>query len=379
VGPLTGVRVIELAGIGPVPYAAMLLGDLGADVIRVDRPGSARLGVERLTCRNRRSIGLDLKQRAAVETVLDLVATGDIALEGLRPGVAERLGIGPDACLDRNPRLVYGRMTGWGQQGPHHDRAGHDINYIGLSGALGSIGGADGKPIVPLNLIGDAGGGALFLVMGVLAGLIERGSSGRGQVIDTAVVDGSASLMTMLYELQALGLWTGRRGENLLDGGAPFYDTYETADGEWMSVGALESQFFSALLDGLEVTGFAVADQYDRALWPELRKEMEGAFRRRTRDEWTEVFGDSDACVWPVLDMVDAPRHPLNEVRRVFTEVGGVMQAGPAPRFSRSACAQVRPAPDPGADTDSLLIELGYEPARIELLHQTGAVFSSEG
>jgi len=376
-GPLAGVRIIELAGIGPVPYAAMLLADLGADVIRIERPpGGGLHGLDRVNCRNRRSIGLDLKQAAGVAVALDLAASADVFVEGLRPGVAERLGIGPEPCLRRNLRLVYGRMTGWGQQGPNRDRAGHDINYIGISGALGSIGDRNGRPVVPLNLIGDLGGGALFLVMGVLAALVERDSSGRGQVIDAAMVDGSASLMTVFHEIKAHGLWEGQAGTNLLDGGAPFYDVYETKDGRWMSVGALEPKFFGLLLQRLDLAGFTVADQCDRSRWPELRLALETTFRARTRMEWEDVFRETDACVWPVLTMADAVGHPLNEARAVFTEVGGVVQPSPAPRFSRTAPEHPRAAGDPGADTESILADLGYDENKVARLYGTGAAFS---
>lgn len=376
-GPLAGVRVIELAGIGPAPYAAMLLGDLGADVIRIDRPpGSGFPGFDRMTCRSRRSIGLNLKHPDGTAVALDLVAGADVLIESLRPGVAERLGIGPEPCLERNARIVYGRMTGWGQQGPNRDRAGHDINYIGLSGALGSITDRRGRPVVPLNLVGDFGGGALFLVMGVLAALVERNSSGRGQVVDAAMVDGAASLMTMFHEMHAMGLWEGRPGTNLLDGGAPFYDVYETADGRWVSVGALEPQFFELLLDKLGLSGFTITDQYDRTRWPELRRALETAFRGRSRSSWEDLFAGCDACVWPVLTMADALTHPLNEARGVFADVGGVSQPSPAPRFSRSVPGSLRADRGPGADTDAILAELGYADERIDQLYRTGATFS---
>ncbi len=377
-GPLAGVRVIELAGIGPAPYAAMLLGDLGADVIRVDRPGGGLQGIDRLTGRNRRSVGLNLKDPEAVTVCLDLVATADVLIEGMRPGVAERLGIGPVPCLDINPRLVYGRMTGWGQQGAQRDRAGHDINYVAVSGALGSIGQAGGKPIAPLNLVGDFGGGALFLVMGVLAALVERSTSGSGQIVDAAMIDGAASLMTMFYEMKALGVWDKGRGANLLDGGAPFYDTYETKDGEWMSVGPLEPQFFATMLDVTGIDGFSVADQYNRSRWPELRDLMKRVFLTRSRDEWTMLFDGTDACVWPVLSMSEAPDHPINRSRGVFTEIDGIIQPAPAPRFSRTKPGRPDPTPPMGGDTDEILGALGYGPARIRSLHERGAVYSSE-
>jgi alpha-methylacyl-CoA racemase len=375
-GPLAGLRVIELAGIGPAPYAAMLLGDLGAEVIRVDRPTGGLQGIDRLTGRNRRSVGLNLKHPEAVTVCLDIVATADALIEGMRPGVAERLGIGPEPCLDRNPRLVYGRMTGWGQEGAQRDRAGHDINYVAVSGALGSIGQAGGKPIVPLNLVGDLGGGALFLVMGVLAALVERNTSGSGQVVDAAMVDGAASLMTMFYEMKALDVWDMGRGGNLLDGGAPFYDTYETEDGQWMAVGSLEPQFFATMLDVAGIDGFSVTDQYQRSRWPELRGELERVFLTRSRDEWTALFEGTDACVWPVLSMSEAPDHPINRSRGVFTEVGGIIQPSPAPRFSRTKPDRLEPTPPMGVDTDQVLEALGYGPERIRRLHECGAVFS---
>lgn len=375
-GPLSGIRIVELAGLGPAPFAAMLLADLGADVIRVDRPlGSDLFGLGRVMCRNRRSVGLDLKQPTAVETLHHLLESSDVLLEGLRPGVVERLGIGPDVCLERNPRLVYGRMTGWGQEGPLCDRAGHDINYIALSGALDSIGSDGGRPIPPLNLVGDFGGGAMYLVMGILAALLERQTSGLGQVIDAAMVDGSASLMTMTYEMKSLGFWADTRGRNLLDGGAPFYATYQTSDGGWMAVGALEPQFFSELLELLDIGAFAADDQYDKERWPELRDLLERAFSTRTRNEWVGIFRESDACVWPVLTMDEAPRHPFNAERRVFVDVDGVAQPAPAPRFSRSVTSDPDPAPAPGADTDEVLADIGYSSDRINQLRSSGVIF----
>ncbi|MDJ0953349.1 MAG: CaiB/BaiF CoA-transferase family protein [Acidimicrobiia bacterium] len=375
-GPLTGVRVVELAALGPVPFAAMLLGDLGADVVRIDRPGDHDLfGLGRVTCRNRRSVGLDLKEPAAVAVLLEIVATADVLLEGLRPGVTERLGIGPDVCMERNARLVYGRMTGWGQNGPMRDRAGHDINYIALSGALASIGEAGGRPVPPLNLVGDYGGGALYLVMGVLAALIERQSSGHGQVIDAAMVDGSASLMTMFYEFYASGLWPEPRGANLLDGGAPFYDTYETSDGGWMAVGALEPRFFAELLTQLDIHDFDPARQYDRDSWPELRDRLTDAFTSRTREEWSDRFVEVDACVAPVLSIAEAPGQRLNAQRGVFIDVAGVTQPAPAPRFSRTKPTAPSPAPMPGADTEAVLAEIGIDTDRVGALRTSGAIF----
>ena len=374
-GPLAGIRVIELAGLGPAPFGAMLLGDLGAEVIRIDRPGATDLlGLGRLTCRNRRSIGLNLKDQAGVDVLLDLIETADVVIEGLRPGVVERLGLSPEVCHGRNERLIFARMTGWGQDGPLRDRAGHDINYIAVTGALDAIGPPGGKPTPPLNLVGDFGGGALYLAMGILAALLEREASGRGQVVDAAMVDGAASLMTLFYELQALGLWPGSRGTNLLDGGAPFYDTYETADGGWMAVGALEPQFFAMLVGQLELS-FDPADQYDRTQWPELRRLIAAAFLAKDRNEWADEFSASDACVWPVLSMAEAPDHPLNVGRQVFTRIGGVAQAAPAPRFSRTPADTPGVAPQPGEHTDEILATIGRDPQQVLGLRDAGVVF----
>lgn len=375
-GPLRGIRVIEMAGLGPAPFCAMLLADLGADVIRVDRPrkGSGLSGLERVTCRNRRSIALDLKKSDAVEILLTLVTTADVLIEGFRPGVAERLGFGPDVCLDRNPRLVYGRMTGWGQEGPLRDSAGHDINYISLTGALDAVGSAGGAPVPPLNLVGDFGGGSLYLAMGVLSGLVERETSGRGQVVDVAMTDGAASLMTLFYELQARGMWQGERGSNLLDGGAPFYDTYRTADDRYVAVGSLEPQFFAQLLEGLDLDAAKLPAQYDVEGWPELRREFTTRFATRTRDDWVDIFAGTDACVTPVLAMTEAPLHQHNHERQTFLDVDDVTQPAPAPRFSRSAPDPPTRAPGVGEHTDSVLDELGISPQQIQRLRQTGAV-----
>jgi alpha-methylacyl-CoA racemase len=375
-GPLAGIRVIELAGIGPGPFCAMLLADLGAEVIRIDRPGgSSFLGLDKTMSRSRRSLGLDLKNPDAVEILLDLAATADVLIEGLRPGVAERLGFGPDTCLERNERIVYGRMTGWGQDGPNRDRSGHDINYVGLSGALDAIGAPGGKPIVPLNLIGDFGGGALYLAMGVLAALVERSVSGRGQVIDAAMVDGAASLMSMFYEFKAMGMWEGERGQNLLDGGAPFYDVYETAEGGHVSVGPLEPQFFEEFLDLLGIDDVDPDTQYDQSTWPELRRRIANALSSETRDEWSVRFANSDACVWPVLSMAEAPQHPHNVARGAFVSVGGTVQPAPAPRFSRSELRAPTPPPPTGRDTDEIVTDLGVAASRLAELRESGAVF----
>ena len=353
----------------------MLLADLGADVIRVDRPpGTGIAGFDRVTARNRRSLGLDLKQSVAVELLLRVVEEADVLIEGFRPGVAERLGFGPDTCLRRNSRLVYGRMTGWGQEGPLANRAGHDINYISLTGALHAIGPQGGRPVPPLNLVGDFGGGALYLAMGILAALVERAASGRGQVIDAAMTDGASSLMTFFHEFRRRGMWGSERGLNLLDGGAPFYTTYETADGGYVAVGALEPQFFAELLDDLGIDRTHQPDQYDPAGWPELRRQLEAAFRERSRDEWSAVFADSDACVTPVLSIEEAASHPQARERNAFVEVDGFSQPGVAPRFSRSRPAAPRATPAVGEHSDEVLAELGLDSAEIATLRAVGAV-----
>jgi alpha-methylacyl-CoA racemase len=373
-GPLDGIRVLEMAGIGPVPFCAMLLADLGAEVIRVDRPPSSGslLGLDRINCRSRRSIGLDLKHSDAVAVLLDLVATADVLIEGLRPGVAERLGFGPEVCLERNEQLIYGRMTGWGQEGPLAARAGHDLNYIALTGALDAIG-AD-QPVPPLNLVGDFGGGALYLAMGVLAALVERQRSGRGQVVDAAMVDGVTSLMAMFYELRAIGVWEGARGSNLLDGGAPFYSVYATADGKYMAVAALEPEFYGELLEMLGLDSATLPQQYDQPGWSDLRQQFAAVFATRTRAQWAEVFAGSDACVTPVLSIGETTADAHLAARGSLIDVGGEVQPAPAPRFSRSIAGSPTPAPSPGEQTVEVLQELGLTAARISELRATGAV-----
>ncbi|MFC8143287.1 CaiB/BaiF CoA transferase family protein [Streptomyces paradoxus] len=352
-GPLSGVRVVELAGIGPGPFAAMLLADLGADVVRVDRPGGPGLAIDPacdVTNRNKRSVVVDLKAPAGPEQVLDLAARADILVEGYRPGVAERLGVGPEACHARNPRLVYGRMTGWGQDGPLAQRAGHDIAYIAPTGTLGMIGRPDEPPAVPANLLGDYAGGSLYLVVGVLAALHHARATGTGQVVDAAIVDGTAHLSTMIHGMLAAGGWQDRRGANLLDGGCPYYGTYETADGRYMAVGALEPQFYAEFLALLGIEDQAAARK-DVARWGELREEVAARFKSRTRDEWTAVFDGTDACVAPVLSLREAPHHPHLAARGTFTDHGGITQPAPAPRFSATPTS-VRTGPArPGADT----------------------------
>jgi alpha-methylacyl-CoA racemase len=362
-GPLTGIRVVELAGIGPAPFAAMLLADLGADVIRLDRPGPQAMPVPvpshaDLLRRGRPSVVLDLKHPDGLATARALVAHADVLIEGYRPGVAERLGLGPDECLTLNPRLVYGRMTGWGQDGPLAQSAGHDIGYIAITGALGAIGRAGGPPQVPVNLVGDFGGGAMYLVAGILAALVETRTSGRGQVVDAAIVDGTAHLSSLVVGLVAGGAWSGERGTNLLDTGAPFYDVYETSDGGWMAVGPLEQPFYDELARLLGLDGSA-PDRLDPKQWPALRALLADTFRTRTRAEWTDLFEGTDACVEPVLTFAEAPSHPHLAARGTFVEHLGVVQPAPAPRFSRTPGALTTPPPRIGADTRSALSAWG--------------------
>ena len=377
-GPLKGLRVIELAGIGPGPFCAMLLADMGADVVRVDRTEASDLGVPMdkrydINGRNRRSVALDLKSPAGRDAVKRLVAGADVLIEGFRPGVAERLGLGPADCHAINPRLVYGRMTGFGQTGPMAQAAGHDLNYIALTGALHAIGPAGGKPVPPLNLVGDYGGGALYLAMGLLAALHERTRSGRGQVVDAAMVDGAASLASIFYGMTASGRWNEQRGNNLLDGGAPFYDTYETADGKYVSIGALEPKFFAEMAERIGLDARFIKGQYDRKLWPEMRAEMTRILRGKTRDAWCTVLEGSDACFAPVLSIAEAPTHPHAQARQAFVDVDGVVQPGPAPRFDRSTPGPVRPAPATGTHTDEVLAEAGFSADEIAALHAAGA------
>ncbi|MDQ3900537.1 MAG: CoA transferase [Actinomycetota bacterium] len=364
-GPLVGLRVVELAGIGPAPHAAMLLAYLGADVVRVERPaGGLRLAptAHDQMLRGRRSIALDLKDPADRETLLQLAQRADVLIEGLRPGVTERLGIGPDDCRARNPRLVYARMTGWGQDGPLAHRAGHDIDYIAVSGVLHAIGSAGGKPVPPLNLVGDFGGGSMFLVLGVLAALWERERSGVGQVVDAAMVDGVSALAQMFWSLRSCGLWSDQRGTNLLDSGVPYYDSYACSDGRYVAVGALEPQFYAALLEGLGLTGAGLPERSNPANWPVLRQRFTDAFASRSRDEWVAVFEGTDACVAPVLSFAEVPDHPHIAARGTIVTVGGVPQAAPAPRFSRTAPDLPTPPPQPGADTAAVLADWGVTP-----------------
>ena len=362
-GPLHGLRVIELAGMGPCPHAAMLLADLGADVVRVERPGgdaTVLLPPERdFVLRNRRSLAADLKTPNGLDLVCTLVRRADVLLEGFRPGVTTRLGIGPDHCLELNPRLIYASVTGWGQQGPLAQRAGHDINYLALSGVLHALGRAGGPPVPPINLVGDLGGGSLFMTLGVLAALFERERSGKGQVVDAAIIDGSSLLMQMIWALHAAGLWSLVRGTNLVDTGAPFYDTYQCKDGRYVAVGAVEPSFYAQLLAGLGLEDEGLPDQTDRSGWRQLRDTLTKTFLSRTRDEWSAIFSGTDACVTPVLDLDEAVTDPQMMARETVSDLGTGWQAMPAPRFSRSYPNSPTAPPIPGSDTESVLTDWG--------------------
>lgn len=375
-GPLEGIVVTELAGLGPAPFAGMVLSDLGARVVRVDRPDHTGLfppSRNDLLSRGRQSIAVDLKSPLGVDVVLRLVSESSALIEGFRPGVTERLGIGPAECLARNPALVYGRVTGWGQSGPMSDMAGHDIDYIAVSGALHPIGTAE-RPVPPLNLIGDFGGGGMLLVTGVLAAILHAKETGRGQVVDAAMVDGSALLTTSHHGYMADGWWTTSRESNLLDGGAPYYAVYETADQRHVAVGALEPRFFARLLEGLGLTTELTGAQDDREGWPEMRRLFAERFAGKTRDEWANHFAGSDACVAPVLSLEEAPSHEHNDARQTFVEVGDVTQPAPAPRFSETVPEIRNPPVSAGADTDSVLTGLGFSRTEIVKLRESGAV-----
>lgn len=383
-GPLTSVRVLEIGGLGPAPFCAMVLADLGADVCRIERPGktAASSAIEvhddlvaaDLLSRGRRSAAIDLKCPEGVALVLRLAGHADVFLEGFRPGVAERLGIGPDTLCALHPRLVYGRMTGWGQEGPLAPRAGHDLNYLALAGVLAHVGRAGQPPTPPLNLVADFGGGGLLLALGICAALVERSVSGRGQVVDAAMIDGSALLMTPLYGAAASGFWSDERGTNLLDSGAPFYDCYECADGRWVAVAAIEPAFFAELLEGLGLDAADLPDQNDPAGWPSLRRRLAERFRTRTRDEWEAHFEGRDACVTPVLTMGEAPDHPHHRARGTFVELAGVSQPAPAPRFSRTPAAVDRPPGRAGGDTDAVLSDWGLDERELAALRRAGAI-----
>jgi alpha-methylacyl-CoA racemase len=366
-GPLTGLKIIEFAGIGPGPFCGMLLSDLGADVVRIDRRGPGRGSPTDVTGRGRRSVALDLKDPAAIEACLKLMEKADVLFEGFRPGVMERLGLGPDVALKRNPKLVYGRMTGWGQTGPLAHSAGHDQNYIAITGALHAIGTED-KPVPPLNLVGDFGGGALYLAFGLLAGVIQARETGKGQVVDCAMSDGAASLMAMFYGMKAAGAMKDERRANLLDGGAHFYDTYQCSDGKWVSIGSIEPQFYALLLEKTGVTDPEFAKQMDRTAWPSLREKLAAVIATKTRDEWTEIMGGTDVCFAPVLTLEEAPKHPHNAARQTFVEVAGVTQPAPAPRFSATPGAIQGPPPAIGAHSEEALSDWGLSKAEIERL-----------
>ena len=376
--PLSGKRIVEIAGIGPGPFCAMLLADLGAEVVRVDRasavpdimPDSPSLD---LLNRGRRSVGVNLKTPEGIETVLKLVQESDALIEGFRPGVAERLGIGPEECLARNPKLIYGRMTGWGQEGTYSSMAGHDINYIALSGVLGMIGREGGKPIPPVNLVGDFGGGGMLLALGICAALVETAKSEKGQIIDAAMTDGSALLSTMMHSFKAMGMW-GDRGTNLLDTGAPFYDVFECADGEFISLGSIEPQFYSELLRITEIDQSENPKQMDRAGWADMKSKIGDAIKGKTRSEWEELMEGTDVCFAPVLSMDEAYAHPHNKERNTFIEIGGVMQPAPAPRFSRTPASVSSPPPHAGQHTEEVLAGLGLTKDEILMLREQNII-----
>ncbi len=381
-GPLEGLKVVELAGIGPGPMCAMLLSDMGAEVVRVDRPAQVDLGIDRgrkynVLNRGRRSIAVDLKSPEGVEVVLKLVEGADALIEGFRPGVTERLGLGPDVCAERNPRLVYGRMTGWGQEGPLAHAAGHDINYIALTGVLDAIGNEGGPPVPPLNLVGDFGGGALYLALGVCAGIIEAQRSGTGQVIDAAMVDGAASLLTSIYGIHGSGGWT-ERGTNILDSGAHFYGTYECSDGNWISIGSIEGKFHAELLEKLGIDPSEIPDRMDQARWTEHKVRLTELFLSKTRAEWCDIMEGSDVCFAPVLSMAEAPDHPHMAKRGTFVEVEGVVQPAPAPRFSRTPGKVHGPVPEPGQHSREVLADWGFDAAAIDRLVDAGSVVVAE-
>jgi len=378
-GPLEGVRIVELAGLGPAPFAGMMLADAGADIIRIDRADRATYPPREephvdLMNRGRRSVAVDLKHPDGVALVLRLLEGADGLMEGFRPGVAERLGLGPDECLARNPKLVYGRMTGYGQDGPMAQAAGHDIDYIALSGALESIGRAGERPLPPLNLVGDFGGGGMLLAYGMVAAILGARSTGKGQVIDAAMVDGAASLMTMTYTLRAAGAWHDGRGTNLLDTGAHFYEVYETSDGGYMGVGAIEPQFYAELMRLLGLADEDRTTQMDRTTWPAMKERFTAIFASRTRAEWEAVFAGSDACVAPVLSAVEAPDHPHNKARGTFIEVAGVVQPAPAPRFLSTPGSIRRPPPNPGQHADEALADWGMPLDEVAALRSSGAI-----
>jgi alpha-methylacyl-CoA racemase len=378
-GPLAGTRIIEIAGIGPGPFCAMMLADMGADVIRVERAQNVRGGDPAsppadVLMRGRRSVGVDLKHPDGVETVLSLIESADAIIEGFRPGVMERLGLGPDAALARNPRLVYGRMTGWGQEGPYAPTAGHDINYIALAGALDPIGNKGGPPVPPLNLVGDFGGGGMLLAYGIVCGILSAQRTGEGQVVDAAMVDGAAILTTMFHAFRAMGIWEDARGSNLLDTGAHFYDVYETADAKYVSIGSIEPQFYAELLRLTGLEGQDLPGQMDKGQWDAMKDRLGEVFKAKTRDEWCALMEGTDVCFAPVLSMGEAPQHPHNIQRQTFLELDGVVQPAPAPRFSGTPESVQRPPSHAGQHTDEVLVEWGVDADRVAKLRDAGAI-----
>jgi alpha-methylacyl-CoA racemase len=375
-GPLSGIKVIELAGIGPGPYAGQLLADYGADVVVVDRPGNA-IVPKAIDGRGKRSIVLDLKKPEAVEALLKLVASTDVLIEGLRPGVTERMGVGPEACHAANPRLIYGRMTGWGQTGPWSQMAGHDLNYIGMTGMLNATGNADRPPTPPLNMVGDFGGGSMFLVTGILTALIERERTGKGNIVDAAIVDGTHSLMSFVHGMAGQGLWQTEREGNLLDGAAPFYRCYATKDGKFMAVGCIEPQFFAAMMERLPVDLAEFGGQHDRSRWADQHQMLEDVFASKTRDEWEALFALTDACVTPVLDYVEAASHPANSERQAVVAEGKWLHPQVAPRLSTQQLADSFPIPGKGANYADVLREAGLGEAAVAELVAAGAVIAN--
>jgi alpha-methylacyl-CoA racemase len=374
-GPLSGLRVVEIAGLGPGPFCAMVLADLGAEVIRVERTGipAAAVGAvdrRQVLTRGRPSLGVDLKHPEGLQLMLQMLDHADVLLEGFRPGVLERIGLGPDICLHRNRRLIYGRITGYGREGPLAAEAGHDINYISIAGALAPIGRRGEPPVPPLNLLADFGGGGMLLILGILAALYERSHSGLGQVVDAAMVDGAALLTTMVHEIRALSLWHDERGTNSMDTGSHYYNVYETSDGEFVSVGAMEARFYRSFMKGLGFSDEAIPPQDDQGQWETLKQRVAEIFRSRTRAEWLEIFDGTDACVTPVLTIGEAPAHPHNRARGTFVKVGGVMEPAPAPRFSRTPAPAPTPPPRPGAHDTGILLRWGLTQVEIDFLIQ---------
>ena len=374
-GPLAGIKVVEMAAIGPVPFCAMMLSDMGAEVIRIDRLSQKGSGHRaNVLFRGRKSIAVDLKNQQGVETALKLIDKSDVVIEGFRPGVMERLGLGPETCLKQNPRLVYGRMTGWGQHGGLSQAAGHDINYISLAGALGSMGYPDRPPTPPLNLIGDFGGGAMYLLSGVLAALLERHSSGKGQIIDAAMTDGTASLLSGFYGMMAMGMWTTDRYKNRLDGGAFYYGSYECKDGKHISLGSLEPQFYALLLEKCEIKDESFKEQLDQETWPLKRQKMEALFKTRTRDQWCELLEGTDVCFSPILDLEEAPNHPHNKDRDTFVDFEGVTQPAPAPRFSRTQGNIQASASLIGENSEEILEKWGFTNDQINSMRDNNTI-----